>query len=217
MKYSAVIVAAGASTRFNGDINKLLYVMENGMTVIENTLQVFLEDEDCSQMVVVTNDEVRDFLIKKDRAYGRVIFCYGGETRQESVYHGLLAVKEPFVLVHDGARCFLNRKNLDNLKQQVDEEHGAILCKKVTDTVKIIDGGQIDHTIDRNSVKLAETPQGFPTDALIRCYEKAFKKEFTGTDDAQLMEKFGRLPVRWVESIGNNTKITYIEDIREDK
>ena len=217
MKYSAVIVAAGASTRFNGDVNKLLYQTANDLTVIENTLQIFMNDEDCTQIVVVTNDDVRDFLVGRNQGYGRMVYCYGGKTRQESVYHGLLAVKDPLVLVHDGARCFLDQKDLNRLKKHVNENNGAILCKKVTDTVKIIDGVYLDHTVNRDNVRLAETPQGFPTDKLISCYEKAFEDDFIATDDAQIVETYGDFKVEWVESLNDNTKITYIEDIREDK
>ncbi|MBR0385921.1 MAG: 2-C-methyl-D-erythritol 4-phosphate cytidylyltransferase [Erysipelotrichaceae bacterium] len=217
MKYSAIVVAAGSSTRFSGEGNKLLYKLKNGKTVIENTLHVFMEDEDCGQIIVVTNDDVRDYLVHQCRGYGKMLYCYGGKTRQESVQHGLMAVSEDTVLVHDGARCFLLKEDLEKLKAAIRADRGAILCKKVTDTVKIVSGDRISRTVDRDTVKLAQTPQGFTTAVLTECYRKASRFGFMATDDAQVVEKYGHIDIAWIESSGHNTKITYVEDIGEDQ
>lgn len=217
MRYSAVIVAAGSSTRFDGGTNKLLCELADGRKVIEHTLDVFREDEDCAEIVVVTGAEVLQYLVWNYPCYGQLLYCQGGATRQESVYHGLLAASEDFVLVHDGARCYLEAEDLQRLKEHVREDQGAILCKSVTDTVKIVEGPYLKRTVDRTTVKLAQTPQGFPREILTECFHRAVADGFTATDDAQIVEKYGTLKVEWVESFGANTKITYKEDIREDK
>ena len=212
MNYSAVIVAAGRSTRFAADTNKILYKYSDGKRVIDKTLEVFLADEDCRQLVVVTSEEVRDYLTEKyDEA--RMVICDGGDSRQESVWNGLKNVTEDFVLVHDGARCFLQRGDLNRLKAEVTEEQGALLVKSETDTIKVAEDGYVTGTIDRYKVKRAQTPQGFSTEVLRECYRKAMMEGFTGTDDCSLVERFGTVRIKCVECFGNNMKITTINDV----
>ena len=213
MKYSVVIVAAGSSTRFNQGISKMLYSFENGERVIDRTLKLFIEDEDCTQVVVVCNEEVAEYLAGK-KSIGKVMYCHGGATRQMSVYNGLLAVMEDIVLVHDGARCFLEKKDLEKLKKAVKPDCGALLVKSMVDTVKVVEDGMVVKTLNRDTLKRAQTPQGFPTEELLRVYRKAFEDCFTATDDAQLIENYSDLKVRCVESEGHNTKVTVIDDVR---
>ena len=70
MNYSAVVVAAGKSQRFNKDINKLLYPLSNGSLVIDEALKMFRQDEDCNQIVIVTNSETIQYLAT-NRASGK--------------------------------------------------------------------------------------------------------------------------------------------------
>ncbi|MBR0137258.1 MAG: 2-C-methyl-D-erythritol 4-phosphate cytidylyltransferase, partial [Erysipelotrichaceae bacterium] len=167
MKYSAVIVAAGSSKRFKAGENKLLYTLDDGNKVIDHTLAVFKADPDCDQIVVVVNTEVGNYLFSKKNS-GNVVYCYGGKSRAESVYHGLMAVTSENVFVHDGARCFLNLADLNVLKEEFEKSGAAILCRKVTDTIKTVDeNGYIVSTIDREALRGAQTPQAFKTDLLI--------------------------------------------------
>lgn len=213
MKYSAVIVAAGASTRFNQGISKMLYRFSDGTKVIDRTIRIFEKDEDCRQIVVVCSSEVMDYLTF-NHLNARMTLCYGGYSRQESVYHGLMAVTEKLVMVHDGARCFLEREDLESLKQKMSEENGALLVKSMVDTVKVVENGIVVKTLNRDSLKRAQTPQGFPTAELIRCYQQAEKEGFSATDDCQLVEKYSNMKVICVESKGHNTKVTVIDDVR---
>ena len=213
MNYSVVIVAAGASTRFNQGISKMLYGFSDGTKVIDRTIRIFEQDEDCRQIVVVCSSEVMDYLTF-NHLNARVTLCYGGKSRQESVYHGLMAVTEKLVMVHDGARCFLEREDLENLKKEMSEVNGALLVKSMVDTVKVVENGIVVKTLNRDSLKRAQTPQGFPTRKLINCYRKAEKEGFSATDDSQLVEKYSDMKVVCVESQGHNTKVTVIDDVR---
>ncbi len=214
MKYSAVIVAAGSSKRFKAGENKLLYTLDDGNRVIDHTLAVFKADPDCDQIVVVVNSEVGNYLFSKKNT-GKVVFCYGGKSRAESVYHGLMAVTCENVFVHDGARCFLNIADLNVLKEEFEKSGACILCRKVTDTIKTVDeDGYIVSTIDRETLRGAQTPQAFKTDLLIDCYEKAFKEGVRVTDDASAVEAFSDVKIKCVESVTANIKITTIDDVR---
>lgn len=220
MNYSAVIVAAGKSERFESNINKLLYKLSNGMTVIDSTLKVFLEDEDCKQVVVVTNPEVLDYLINNDAFTEgdydfKPVYCAGGSTRSQSVENGLMAVTEDVVLVHDGARCYLLKEDLDALKKVLETEEAAMLVHDETDTVKRVDeNGYIVESINRDELKRAQTPQAFRTVDLLAGYRLASKDGYTATDDASIMEKYSNVKIKCVKAIGKNEKITTIRDIK---
>ncbi|HQB33070.1 MAG TPA: 2-C-methyl-D-erythritol 4-phosphate cytidylyltransferase, partial [Erysipelotrichaceae bacterium] len=181
--------------------------------VIDKALQPFREDKDCSQIVLVTNPDTIDYLAK-NRATGKEMYCFGGETRSDSVFHGLMAVKEEIVLVHDGARCYLQSEDLNNLKLAMESEKAAILTKPIVDTVKVVSEGYIVRTIDRNILNGAQTPQAFYIDELMTCYKKARKDGFIPTDEAAVMEKYSNTRVKCVVSLNHNEKITTIDDIK---
>jgi 2-C-methyl-D-erythritol 4-phosphate cytidylyltransferase len=213
MKYTAVIVAAGKSERFGSATNKLLYKLSDGSLVIDRALQPFREDKDCSQIVLVTNSETIDYLAK-NRATGKEMYCHGGAARSDSVFNGLMAVKEEIVLVHDGARCYLQSEDLNNLKKAMETERAAILSKPIVDTIKVVSDGYIVKTIDRNTLNGAQTPQAFYIDELMDCYKKAKEEGFSPTDEASVIEKYSDTKIKCVISKHHNEKITTIDDIK---
>ncbi|MGI6608011.1 MAG: IspD/TarI family cytidylyltransferase [Erysipelotrichaceae bacterium] len=213
MKYTAVVVAAGKSERFDSVANKLLYKLSDGSLVIDKALQPFREDEDCTQIVLVTNPETIDYLAK-NRATGKEMYCLGGETRSDSVFNGLKAVKEKIVLVHDGARCYLQSEDLNVLKQTMEFERAAILSRQIADTVKVVRDGYIVKTIDRSKLNGAQTPQAFYADELFFCYKKAREDGFLPTDEASVIEKYSDTKIKCVISQKHNEKITTIDDIK---
>lgn len=213
MNYGAIVVAAGNSSRFKGNVNKLLYPLSNGNLVINQALKLFEEDEDCKQIVIVTNHETIQYLAL-NRACGKECYCAGGQTRSESVFNGLKAIFTDVVLVHDGARCYLQKEDLENLKKEMQLQQGAILIRNETDTVKRVENGYIVSTVNRDEIKRALTPQAFRTDDLFKAYSKAFKDGFVATDDASIMENYSDIKIKCVESVGHNSKVTTIDDIR---
>lgn len=213
MNYSAVIVAAGSSTRFGRGISKMLYVFSDGDRVIDRTLKVFLGDDECTQIIVVCNEEVQQYL--QDAANdSRIRLCPGGASRSESVLNGLSQCREKIVLVHDGARCFLEKDDLEAVKQAVSFNNGAILVGRMVDTVKVVKDGYVVSTVDRDTLKRAQTPQRFPTEELLRCYREAGREHFENTDESGLFERYSEMKIACIESRGHNTKITVWDDVR---
>ena len=62
MNYSVIVLAAGRGSRTNLDYNKVFYTFENGQTVLNKSLSVFLSDEDCKQVVLVCADYEKDYV-----------------------------------------------------------------------------------------------------------------------------------------------------------
>jgi 2-C-methyl-D-erythritol 4-phosphate cytidylyltransferase len=212
MEYSAVIVAAGSGSRMGLGYNKVYAKLADGRTILETTVSVFSSDPDCRQIIVVTDPlEFRHHFAK--RMPGRIVLCRGGKTRQESVANGLEAVISPYVLIHDGARPYLSKKDLDNLKKALETEKAALLMVPCKDTIKRVIDGYVETTYDRSTLMAAQTPQGFETSLILSCLCRAVQEGYTGTDDASLVERYGNVKVKAVAGSYGNFKITTPEDL----
>lgn len=212
MKYSALIVAAGSGSRMHLGYNKVYAVLKDGRTILETTVDSFLEDPDCIQIVVVTDPCAYRKKIHS-RLPGKVTLCTGGETRQESVFNGLQAVLADYVMIHDGARPYLDQDSLERLKKEMEHEKAALLMVPCKDTIKKVIDGYVCETYDRSTLQAAQTPQAFETKLIIDCMEKAIQDGYTGTDDASLVEKYSDVKVKAVEGSYRNIKITTPEDL----
>ena len=201
MFYDVVIVASGKGQRANLGYNKAFYKMKDGRTVLECSASLFIEDEDCKNIIVVTNEEYIEQVFKNDK----VICTIGGKERRNSVEKGLNLVQSEYVLIHDAARPFLNKLSLEELKNELEISGACILAKKATDTIKVVENNKIIKTLDRNSIYMAETPQAFKSDLLKKCYKESENIIFT--DDASLVESLG-YEVSIVEDKFNNKKLT---------
>ena len=137
---------------------------------------------------------------------------FGGATRQSSVRAGLeaLAPRKPdIVLVHDAARPFASAALVSRAIAAAERSGAAIPALPVTDTVKTVDAsGLVDKTLDRNTLRLVQTPQSFAFPALLAAHRRAAevgREDFT--DDAALAEWAG-LKVSVFAGEPGNIKIT---------
>lgn len=185
MKYDVVIVASGKGERAKLGYNKAFFQMKNGKTVLEHSASLFINDEDCKNVIIVTNEEYLNQVMKNSK----IITTLGGKERKDSVQNGLKNVTSEYVLIHDAARPFLNKEALEELKKEVENKGAAVLAKKAVDTIKVVDNNKIVKTLDRNVIYLAETPQGFKTELIKKCYAECEKINFV--DDASLVESLG--------------------------
>ncbi|MES1227225.1 MAG: 2-C-methyl-D-erythritol 2,4-cyclodiphosphate synthase, partial [Armatimonadota bacterium] len=133
----------------------------------------------------------------------------GGADRQESARLGLAASQGDIVLVHDGARPYVTCYSIDSVIQTVNEtEHGCFLGIGPTDTVRMWRDEQWQ-TLDRRSVELVQTPQGFPRSHLEADYKLTMPE---ATDDAQLVMAAG-FKVGSVAGDTHNKKVTLPGDL----
>lgn len=212
MDYTALVVAAGSGSRVGLGYNKLLYKFENGRTILEETVSIFMNDERCTQIIVVaSSDDMETFT--RLCGCGKVVFVLGGETRQQSVYNGLKAVKEDYVLIHDGARPWLSMECIDRILDTLKIHPACLLTVPVKDTIKEVRDGFVVQTFKRADLKQAQTPQAFDTNLIIKCYEKAMRTGVQATDDAQIVETCSDVAVCDVEGSYENIKVTTMEDL----
>lgn len=205
MKYTCICLAAGSGSRLNLGYNKVLHVLKNGMSILENALINFIKDDDCIKIVLVHNEE-----IKLNVDDSKIVFVKGADKRMFSVYNGLQEVKTDYVMIHDGARPFLKFEHLEKLKKELEKSDAVVLGVKAKDSIKEIDeNGFIVKSLDRENILLAQTPQCFKT----KLIKKAFESNVCDvTDDASLIEAIG-FKVKFVEGDHSNIKITFKEDL----
>lgn len=208
MNYDVVIVASGKGSRAKLGYNKAFYKMKDGRTIIEKAASLFMEDNECKHIIVVTSDEYMDQVFESEK----LIKVLGGKERKDSVLNGLNMVTSDYVLIHDAVRPFLHKESLEAVKKKIEEKGAALLGKMAVDTIKIVDGDKVVKTIDRKTVFQAATPQGFRTDLIKDCYQRCEDVNFT--DDASLVESLG-YDVYAVIDEYDNKKLTMSEDFKD--
>ena len=159
-------------------------------------------------------DATGEFVVVDDiparRAPGLIVVA-GGATRQESVANALAVLPDDttHVLVHDAARALMPAQvALAVLEALHDGANAVIPVIPVADTVKVVEAGAVMHTVDRGTLRIVQTPQGFTRAALERAHQSAREQGLDDvTDDAGLCERAG-IAVRVVDGDPLGFKIT---------
>jgi len=209
--YSAIVLCAGKGTRTGLDYNKMLYEL-HGKTVYERTLSVFLEDENCEQVVVVTQPFERE-TFRSLVTHQKIDFVDGGKERQDSVYEGLKKCCAKYVFIHDGARPFLKKESLVMLLECLKTHKACLLMVPCKDTIKEVVNGKVVKTLKRETLMQAQTPQAFEREVVLNAYRKGIEAHYQATDDAQMVEMFSDEDVYVVIGDYDNKKITTKEDL----
>ncbi|MBI2251705.1 MAG: 2-C-methyl-D-erythritol 4-phosphate cytidylyltransferase [Armatimonadetes bacterium] len=215
MKFGALITAAGKSRRMEKG-NKLLLNLY-GKPVLFWSLSPF-QNCDLIEEIIITapSREINLYenLVKKFNLNKVKKIIPGGASRQISVWKALNNLKEiNYVLIHDGARPLITQREILKLIKAVKKVKSVILAIPVKDTVKELNSKKvIKHTLNREKIYLAQTPQVFDFNLIYQAYQEAFKKKLKSTDDASLVEFLGN-KVSILEGSIENIKITYPLDL----
>lgn len=206
----AVIVAAGSSTRMGGRDKLLLPLC--GRPLLACTLSVFAAQPRIQRLVVVASSANREQIagLLREAASGARL-TLGGARRRDSVRAGLdLLADCEYVIVHDGARPLVTAALIDAALAGAREAGAAICAVPVSDTVKREgEGRRIGETVPREGLWLAQTPQAFRRDLLLRAHEAT---DIDASDDALLVEMLGE-PVLLVPGARENIKVTEPPDL----
>ncbi len=215
---SVVIVAGGTGKRMGTSIKKQ-YMMLGNMPILARTIDCFQKCDYISDIVIVTGIDEVEFCKKEivdkfnfDKVKKIVA---GGKERQYSVYNGLCALSEntDIVLIHDGVRPFIRVSDVKKIIEETAKFDCCVLGVKVKDTIKICKSDDfINDTPNRNDLWIAQTPQAFKFDLIMKAYKNACDDEFLGTDDSMLAEREG-YKVKMTEGSYDNIKITTAEDL----
>ncbi|MCX7759652.1 MAG: 2-C-methyl-D-erythritol 4-phosphate cytidylyltransferase [Hydrogenothermaceae bacterium] len=203
-----ILLAAGEGKRFG---TKKQFVNLCGKRLLDFSIRTVEEIPDIDKIVIVLPKEDINLEITSKKEFIKI---EGGSERQESVFNGLLAIKEAeIVVIHDSARPFATKDMfMEGIKNVKDGWDGSITAYKSVDTVKKVIDNQIMETLNRENIYIVQTPQTFKYEKLLKAHINAKEKDIKGTDDSYLMEVMGyKITVNQGSFL--NFKITNPEDI----
>ena len=209
----AVIAAAGAGTRLGKGSKGLVEV--GGRPLISWALRLFAQLE-VSRMVVVGPagrlERVRDLVDELHLPIPCEVTA-GGETRQQSVHAGLRTLGPcDVVFVHDAARPMATAALAQRVLDAALEVGAAVPGLLSHDAVKLVEGNRIVESLDRGHLILAQTPQAFRYELLMRAHFQAAECGLQGEDDSALVIAAGA-PVAVVMGEPTNLKVTTSTDL----
>ena len=195
-------------------------ILANGNTILEQSIENLLSFTKIDKFIVALKKG--DNYFKKSKFYQhKKLFttCIGGENRIDSVISAMDSIKkyckkDDWVIIHDSVRPCINKNNIvllfDTLK---NDSIGGILATPIVETIKKSNEYKIIKTIKRENLYLAQTPQLFRYNILLKSLSKCKDKNIIVTDEAQAIEYIGLQP-KIVLGNTKNIKITYKEDIK---
>jgi 2-C-methyl-D-erythritol 4-phosphate cytidylyltransferase len=215
VKIEAIIPMAGLGTRLKSPVPKAL-IKINGKPLFFYSLQALERSRRIQSIILVVPAKylwnvqrfVRSFKLKKIKAV-----VEGGETRSQSVAHGLQSTDDDtdFVLIHDGARPLIKTAEIDQAIQMALKYSAVVFGVPVKPTIKRVNKAlTVIETINRDELWEVQTPQIFRKDVLVKAHQH--KNSKTASDDAFLVEQMGK-PVKIFPGSYENIKVTTPDDL----
>ncbi len=211
---SAVVLAAGSSTRFGED---KLSALLSGVPVLAYSLSVLESSDYIHEIVVVTESEkilpVAELCDRYHISKVTKVVC-GGATRLESALSGAseTAPSAKLIAIHDGARPLVTRQLIDETIKAALRYQAALPAIPARDTVKLLSGDFVSETPERANVVCVQTPQVFVPELIKGALTNALQKGLTVSDDASAAELLG-FPVYITQGSEENIKITTPQDL----
>ncbi len=226
IRTAAIVLAAGQGKRMKSKVQKQFLLLE-GRPVIWYALHAF-EESSVNDVILVTGAGEIAYCQKEiveKYGFSKVsAIVAGGKERYHSVYEGLKALGERLsysdedcVLIHDGARPFVDEPMIERIVSDIYKYGAAVAGMPSKDTVKLADAdGFASVTPDRAKVWMIQTPQGFTYSLIRAAYDKMMSREKYQqgvTDDAMVVETMTEHKVRLTEGSYRNIKVTTPEDM----
>lgn len=212
MKKYAVIVAGGSGMRMGTEMPKQFLPLR-GQPVLWYTLTAFLQAFSDLEIILVLPEahvQTGQDILRSTQDPDRIWMTIGGDTRFQSVKNGLSHIHQhSIVFVHDGVRCLLTPDLVRRCYDMAMEYGNAIPAVPAIDTIRI-ENFNGNSQIDRNKVRIIQTPQTFYSDIIKAAFEQEYESAFT--DEASVVERLG-VKINLVEGESTNIKITQPFDI----
>jgi 2-C-methyl-D-erythritol 4-phosphate cytidylyltransferase len=199
------------------------FIELRGVPILLHSLRAFLAVPGVTGIYLAVREPEQPrvlALLSEHTLNHRVHVVPGGDTRQDSVANALAALPsasaDDIVLVHDAVRPLIDPATIERTIDAIQRHGAAIVGTPAIDTIKQVertaDGALITATIPRELIVHAQTPQGAKIPLLRRAFSEAAADQFTGTDEASLLERAG-IPVYVVPGTSRNLKVTQPADL----
>lgn len=214
---TAIVLAAGQSTRMGGGPNKQ-FIELLGKPLVYYSLAAFERCRVVDAVVVVRRPDCArqaEQIVHEFGFHKVVAFTDGGVERQNSVWNGLEKCDPAtdIVAVHDGARPLVTPALIESTIASAQAHGTGISASKVVDTIKEANPDKtVVRTVDRTKLWAVQTPQTVRLPLLREAYTKVFERQTVVTDEAAAVESLGH-KVHLVETAFLNLKITTPADL----
>jgi 2-C-methyl-D-erythritol 4-phosphate cytidylyltransferase len=192
------------------------FMLLEGSPILLHTVRKFAASDRVAEIVVAVRAEDLEWvgaMLAREFPGRRVRAVEGGNSRQQSVENALatLGPETGLVAVHDAVRPFIDLETIHKVFDEAAETGAAIVGVPVVDTVKQVSRGtgrvRIRATLPRERLVMAQTPQVFRYDLLVRAFQLARQDGFMGTDESSMVERLD-VEVTVVPGSDRNIKIT---------
>jgi 2-C-methyl-D-erythritol 4-phosphate cytidylyltransferase len=142
-------------------------------------------------------------------------FAEPGETRQHSIYNGLLALRDAFggdglVVIHDAARPFATARDVDGCIRAACGYDGATPALPLKDTVyRSADGHTVTALLNRDELFAGQTPECYAFGKYLAAHEGA---DLSGIRGSSELAFNAGMRIRLFDGNPRNIKITASED-----
>ncbi|MCI9290953.1 MAG: 2-C-methyl-D-erythritol 2,4-cyclodiphosphate synthase [Clostridia bacterium] len=203
-KFNVILPCGGSGTRSGLSYNKLLLNV-GGIPLLEKTLNIFYHD-DVTKIIIAYNKDDLGSIKQIIKGRENILLCGGGASRTQSIKNALEYVEDDcdFVIIHDGARCFLSRECLERSMRDAVEYGTSVLYVNSVDSLRCVKD-KISSPVDRNDIVRIQTPQIFKKSEITQAYALA-KSDFS--DDATLYEEYIKKPIHLTLGSEENIKVT---------
>ena len=210
-RVAALIPAAGSGTRLGADTPKA-FIELGSLALLTRCAMILSLAVDVIVVAVPAGFVERAGQLLKE-VDADIHIVEGGQDRQSSVALALAVVPEDVdvVLVHDAARPLVPQRVIYSVIDAVRQgAEGVVPVLPVVDTIKRVDvQGTVVETVNRDSLRRVQTPQGFVRSVLDKVHADP---TILATDDAGLLEVSG-YRVQTVAGDERALKITTMDDL----
>ncbi len=221
---SLILLAGGSGKRAQQNIPKQFIELDGEKKTRLMYLQypyTSVKNINFDEVIIVAPIEWKDTLEKELSSTNINVICKvveGGYTRSESSYLGLQAcsAKCEKVLIHDAARPFVSKEIYDSCIEYLDRYDSVIPIIPSKDTSIYFNSSKDMDFINRNKIRLVQTPQAFKYDIIMEAYKNQKAEK---TDDLQILLNYKpKANIKFIEGSEKNFKVTtkeHIDTIKE--
>jgi 2-C-methyl-D-erythritol 4-phosphate cytidylyltransferase len=212
MTTTFIVTAGGIGKRMGSDVPKQ-FIEINGLPILMHTLQKLHAFNSQAQFILTLPIEWFDYwndLRKKHEFIINTELVEGGKERFHSIKNALKIATGDIIAIHDGVRPLVSTDTLDRLLSRVPKFNAVIPVIGIKESVRVLRENQSE-MINRDSIKIVQTPQVFTKELIHQAYQIDFSNDFT--DDASVVEKFG-FSIDLVQGNEENIKITTPLDLK---
>lgn len=221
MKRNIAVVLAGGSGRRMGTNVPKQYLEIRGRMVIEYAIDAFDKNPHIDEVaVVVSADNVETMQeIASANSWSKLArILVGGKERYDSSLSAINAYRDEDcnLIFHDAARPLVTQKIIDDVVEKLQTCQAVGVAQPSVDTILFIEDGIIKSVPDRNTLRRAQTPQGFDISIIRNAYEIGLQDpNFKATDDCGIVLCYRPdIPVHIVDGDEACMKITYKSDCK---